>query len=109
MTGNSTFSILLLQAEKEEQAAKEVAAPAPVKLETDYGAAVATQDWMAATAAPEAENWGEETPAAVVPGAVVPPVAAAPGVEAPAPAFPATQDWANTVRNKLISLLRICK
>jgi len=84
------------EAEKEEQAAKEVAAPPPVKLETDYGAAVATQDWMATTAVPEAENWGEETPAAVVPGAVVPPVAAAPGVEAPAPAFPATADWANT-------------
>jgi len=80
------------EAEKEEQAAKEVAAPPPVKLETDYGTAVATQDWMATPAVPEAENWGEET-AATVP--VVPPVVAAPGVEA-APAFPAAQDWANT-------------
>jgi len=84
------------EAEKEEQAAKEVAAPPPVKLETDYGAAAATQDWMATPAVPEAENWGEETAAPVVPGAVVPPVVAAPGVEAAPAAFPAAQDWANT-------------
>lgn len=81
------------EAEKEEQAAKEVAAP-PAKIEADYGAAGTTQDWMAITAGqPEAENWGDETPAAVVPGAVVPPVAA-PGVDPAAP-FTAPQDWAS--------------
>jgi len=83
------------EAEKEEQAAKEVAAP-PVKLEADYGAAgITTQEWTSITAgAPAEENWGDETPAAVVPGAVVPPVAA-PGVDPAAPFTAAAQDWAS--------------
>lgn len=73
---------VLFKAEKEEQAAKEIAAPPPVKTETEY------------THTAEA-SWDTEAAAApaVVPGAA--PVAAA-----GEPAFPvaaATQDWASAV------------
>ena len=81
------------EAEKEEQAAKEIAAP-PVKLEADYGASTVTTEWMtndATPAAPE-DNWASDAP--VVPGAVVPPVPA-PAAD-PAATFAAPQDWAAT-------------
>uniref|UniRef100_A0A1D1Z9K2 Small ribosomal subunit protein uS2 n=1 Tax=Anthurium amnicola TaxID=1678845 RepID=A0A1D1Z9K2_9ARAE len=79
------------EAEKEEQAAKEIAAPPPVKTETDYNAH-ATENWTE-TAAPE-PTWNNEAAAAgaAAPGAA--PVAAAPAGDA-AFAAAGTQDWAS--------------
>lgn len=84
---------LALQAEKEEQAAKEVAAP-PVKTETDYSA-LANTDWTteAPAAAPSAENWDGDAPAAAAAAPVAAPGVAAP-VDPAAFAASAPQDWA---------------
>lgn len=81
------------EAEKEEQAAKEVAAP-PVKTETDYSA-LANTDWTteAPAAAPSAENWDGDAPAAAAAAPVAAPGVAAP-VDPAAFAASAPQDWA---------------
>lgn len=79
------------EAEKEEQAAKELPAPKPEPViepqETDW------------TASANADNWAEETTPAA---AVVPPAAAAPagGAAAPAaaPAYNTSDDWATLVQ-----------
>jgi len=83
------------EAEKEEQAAKEVAA-VPIKVEADYAAISATQNWDAETAAavPATEDWTADPAAPVAPGAA--PAAAAPADPA-AFAAPAGDSWADEV------------
>lgn len=80
------------EAEKEEQAAKEIAAPPPVKTETEY--THAAEDWT--TAAPVEATW-ETVPAAAVDPAVAPGAAAVAPVAAADAAFTAAapSDWAS--------------
>jgi len=75
------------EAEKEEQAAKEVAV-APIKAEPEY-APITQPEWMPEAAAAEGQSWDEAVPAVPTAAAAVP--AAVPGA---APAFDANQDWA---------------
>jgi len=85
------------EAEKEEQAAKEVAA-VPIKVETDYTTIGASANWDAGTgdaaAATPAEDWTSETTAAaaVAPGAA--PATAAP-VDPSAYVAAASDNWAD--------------
>ncbi|KAK3930410.1 40S ribosomal protein SA [Frankliniella fusca] len=81
------------EAEKEEQAAKEVAA-VPIKVETDYAALGTAPNWDGdAPPAPAAEDWtAGETVAAVAPGAA--PAPAAP-VDATAYVASAPDNWAD--------------
>jgi len=81
------------EAEKEEQAAKEIAAPPPVKTETEY--THAAEDWST-PAAVEATSW-ETVPAAAVDPAVAPGAAAVAPVAAADAAFTAAapSDWAS--------------
>lgn len=78
------------EAEKEEQAAKEIAAPPPVKTEADY--THAAENWSDPPAAAEA-SWDNEGAAAAAAPGVAPAAAAATAAE-PAFAASATQDWA---------------
>lgn len=80
------------EAEKEEQAAKELPAPKPEPV-------IDTQetDW---TASGNTDNWAEETPAAAVPPAAAAGAAAAVagGAPAPAPVYKSSDDWATLVQ-----------
>lgn len=75
------------EAEKEEQAAKEVAV-APIKAEPEY-APITQPEWMPEAVAPEGQSWDEAVPAVAAAAVAAP--AAVPGA---APAFDANQDWA---------------
>lgn len=83
------------EAEKEEQAAKEVAA-VPIKVETDYAAIsnTATWDGEAAPVVAPTENWEAE---AAAPGAAAAPTAAAPAAAVDPAAFVAAgpDNWAD--------------
>lgn len=84
------------EAEKEEQAAKEVAA-VPIKVETDYAAISSTATWEGEAAAVVAtENWDAETPGAAATPAAPGAAPAAPAVDPTAfVAAPASDNWAD--------------
>lgn len=91
--GNQTREISSFQAEKEEQAAKEIA---PVKeftgpVETAPAPEPGWVNEVESTTVPT-ENWADEVPPAT---AVVPPAAGA------APTFQPSGDWAAQVRHSL--------